>query len=402
MNLNRITGILISAGLLASVSPAHAAGTWSEARNDAMGGTGVASSHYGAAPLVNPALLAEHDENDNVSIILPAVGVRVSDPDNLQNGFDKVQTAWDRLKDEANSGTGALGSIKRFEGALRAVSGDKGRAEAALNGVIALPNPVLPFALVARDWATASVKANVSDRDLAYLGAVQAGLIRPVPADLNQLASRAEGLGALVTEYGVAMALPFKLDDRAFSVGITPKLQRVATYNYNVAINHYDKSDFRNDEFRREENGANLDLGLSTHLTPDWIAGLAAQNLVARSVETKEVNGVRDSFNLRPQVTAGTSWNRDFFTGAVDIDLTPSSGFSSQEKNQYAGAGAEISAWTWVQLRAGYRVDMRHGDNNVFTTGFGLSPLNVVHLDMTGMVGANRNYGAVAQLSYTF
>ncbi|WP_410012207.1 conjugal transfer protein TraF [Sodalis sp. C49] len=402
MSRNGITHILLSAGLLASISPALAAGTWSEARNDAMGGTGVASSHYGAAALVNPALLTGYGEDDAISIILPAVGVRVSDPDNLQDGFDNVQSSWDRLKDDANKGTGSPASIKRFENALREVSGDKGKAEAGVNGVIAVPNPILPFALVARDWATANVKADVSNRDLAYLDAVQAGLIRPVPADLDKLTSRAEGMGALVTEYGVAMALPFTLNDHAFSVGITPKLQRVATYNYNVAINHYDKADFRNEEFRRTENGANIDLGLSANITPDWIAGLAAQNLVARSVETKEVDGVRDSFNIRPQITAGTSWSNGFFTSAIDIDLTPASGFSAREKNQYAGVGAEINAWTWVQLRAGYRADMRHSDNNVFTTGFGLSPFNVVHLDVTGLVGEDRTYGAVAQLSYTF
>lgn len=62
-------------------SPAitFAAGTWSDARNDAMGGTGVASSHYGSAALANPALLTKAQASDNVSLILPSVGVVVSD-----------------------------------------------------------------------------------------------------------------------------------------------------------------------------------------------------------------------------------------------------------------------------------------------------------------------------------
>jgi hypothetical protein len=37
---------------------AGAANTWTEARGDAMGGTGVAAAHYGSGPLINPALLA--------------------------------------------------------------------------------------------------------------------------------------------------------------------------------------------------------------------------------------------------------------------------------------------------------------------------------------------------------
>ncbi|NDL61495.1 conjugal transfer protein TraF [Acerihabitans arboris] len=402
MKRSGITQVFLSAGLLAAIPPALAAGNWTEARNDAMGGTGVSSSHYGAAALVNPALLTGFGDEDDISIILPAAGGRVSDPDNLQDGIDNVQSAWDNLENEVNNGTGTPDSVKKFSNALRDISGDKGKAEAGVAGVITVPNHVLPFALVAKGWAKASVKAKVTDRDLAYLDAVQAGLVRPAGEDLDQLTSRAEGLAALVTEYGVAVAHPFNLAGRDISVGITPKLQRVATYNYNAIINHYDKADFRNAEYRRAENGANIDFGLSANITPDWIAGLAAQNLVARSVDTKEVNGSQDSFKIRPQVTAGTSWSNGLVTGAIDIDLTPASGFASQEKNQYAGVGAEINAWSWVQLRAGYRADMRHGDNNVVTAGIGLSPFGRVHLDVTGLVGNDRTYGAIAQLSYTF
>ncbi len=38
---------------------AFAAGTWYDARNDAMGGTGVASSTWSSAVLANPALMTK-------------------------------------------------------------------------------------------------------------------------------------------------------------------------------------------------------------------------------------------------------------------------------------------------------------------------------------------------------
>ena len=44
MKATLITRCLMFAGLVSSLPAAHAAGTWFEARNDAMGGTGVASS----------------------------------------------------------------------------------------------------------------------------------------------------------------------------------------------------------------------------------------------------------------------------------------------------------------------------------------------------------------------
>ncbi|MCT6953345.1 conjugal transfer protein TraF, partial [Salmonella enterica] len=78
-----------------------------EARNDAMGGTGVASSHYGTAALANPALLTHFGASDDFSLILPSVGAQVSDPDHLQNGVDDVKDAWDRYDNELSPGSAA-------------------------------------------------------------------------------------------------------------------------------------------------------------------------------------------------------------------------------------------------------------------------------------------------------
>ncbi len=58
-------------------------------------------------------------------------------------------------------------------------------------------------------------------------------------------------------------------------------------------------------------------------LDDNWTLGLVAQNLLPRSIETKEVNGVSETFRIRPQVTTGVSWHNDMFTTALDVDLTP-------------------------------------------------------------------------------
>mgnify|MGYP004706820075 FL=1 len=388
--------------LLATALPAaHAAGTWTEARNDAMGGTGVASSGYTAAALANPALMTRHDASDDVGIILPSVGAQISDPDNLRDGLDRVKDNWNRLNDAAGNGNSAERSAA-LKKSLQDVSGDSGHASAGVSAVIAIPNETLPFALVVKGWGQAKARAVVTDHDLAYLDAAQTGIFSPTQDDLNQLTSRAEGVAALVSEYGLAMAHQFTLAGAPVSVGLTPKLQRVDTWNYNVAINNYSTSDFHSGEWKRSESGGNVDIGLAAQLTPEWTVGLTGQNLVARNVDTREVNGLKDTFQIRPQATAGTSWSNGFITLATDIDLTPASGFASDEKAQYAGVGAELNAWDWAQLRAGYRADMRNSENNVFTAGIGISPFNVVHLDLTGMAGTDRTYGAAAQLTFTF
>ncbi|MFY7114687.1 conjugal transfer protein TraF [Enterobacter cloacae complex sp. SHL020] len=401
MKVSMITHGITLALFATALPAAQAAGSWTEARNDAMGGTGVASSSYTAAALANPALMTRHDASDDVGIILPGIGAQISDPDNLQDGLDRVKDNWKRLSDSAGSGNSAAQSAA-LKKSLQDVSGDSGHASAGVSAVIAIPNDTLPFALVVKGWGQAKARAVVTDHDLKYLDTAQTGIFSPTQDDLDQLTSRAEGVAALVSEYGLAMAHQFTLAGTPVSVGITPKLQRVDTWNYNVAINNYSTSDFHSGEWKRSESGANMDIGLATQLTPEWTVGLTGQNLVSRNVSTREVNGLQDTFQIRPQATAGTSWSNGLITLATDVDLTPASGFASDEKAQYAGVGAELNAWDWAQVRAGYRADMRNSDNNVFTAGIGISPLNVVHLDLTGMAGTDRTYGAAAQLTFTF
>ncbi|MCX8956981.1 conjugal transfer protein TraF [Erwinia psidii] len=386
--------------LMAAAGPAIGATAWSEARNDAMGGTGVASSGWAGAALVNPALMTRHAASDDVGIILPGVGAKVSDPDNLRDGIDRVQDAWTALN--ASSGTDARTQAAALNNALRNVSGDNAGAGAGVSAVITIPNETLPFALVLKGWGQAKARTVVTDHDLLWLDAVQTGLVPAGQQDLNQLTSRAEGVAALVSEYGLAMAHQFTLAGTPVSVGITPKFQRVDTWNYNVSVSDYNTSDFHDGEWKRSENGGNVDLGLSARLTPEWTLGLTAQNLVSRDVNTLTVNDRKDTFQIRPQATAGASWSNGVITLATDVDLTPASGFASDAKAQYAGVGAEVNAWDLLQLRAGYRADMRGHDQNVVTAGVGISPFNVVHLDLTGMAGTDRTYGAVAQLTFTF
>ncbi|PQK77148.1 conjugal transfer protein TraF [Pantoea ananatis] len=401
MKAKLLTRSIILALLASAVPSVNAATTWTEARNDAMGGTGVASSGYLAAALANPALMTRHDASDDVGLILPGVGAQISDPDNLRDGLDGVKSTFDDFRDSAGTGNSSR-QAAALKQALQDVDGDSGHASAGLSAVIAIPSDTLPFAFVAKGWGQAKVHTDITQRDLAYLDAAQSGIFSPTRTDIDQMTSRAQGVAALVTEYGIAAAHQFTLGDTPVSVGITPKVQRVDTWNYNVSVGNYSASDFRSGDWKRSESGANVDVGFAAQLTPEWTVGLTGQNLVARNISTREINGITDTFQIRPQATAGTAWSNGVVTLATDIDLTPASGFASDEKAQYAGIGAELNAWNWAQLRAGYRADMRNSDRSMFTAGVGISPFNVVHLDLTGMAGTDRSYGAAAQLSFSF
>ncbi|HDR2513874.1 TPA: conjugal transfer protein TraF [Enterobacter ludwigii] len=401
MNNKLLTQSLIAAGLIAAIPYASASSNGFDARSSAMGGVGVASAHFGAAPLTNPALLATSREQDKISLIAPSIGAQASDPANLIDGFDDVTTAWDNLENALGSGNEAEAAGKLAD-TVAGLAGEHAYASLGLSMVLAVPDDELPVALSVNSWAKGHARPLVSQSDLDYLDDVAKGIIIPGKDDLDKLTSRAEGMAALVTEYGVTVAHPFTLGELPVGVGITPKIQRIETWNYNVAINNYDSSDLRDGNWQHQTMSANIDAGFFASVTPEWMVALSAQNLFENKVKTREINGYQPAFIIRPELTAGTAWNNERVTLSADIDLTPVSNFQYVDKNQYAAFGAELRAADWVQLRAGYRLDMRGNDRRVVTGGVGLSAGEAMQFDLTAIAGRDRTIGGVAQFTFHF
>nr|MBA2814093.1 conjugal transfer protein TraF [Candidatus Pantoea persica] len=85
-------------------SSAFAVGTWYNTRNDAMDGTGVASSTYGSAVLANPALMTRAQPENNVAIIFLFAGLQITDKDNkMVDKVDDISDTVDRYKDVINN-----------------------------------------------------------------------------------------------------------------------------------------------------------------------------------------------------------------------------------------------------------------------------------------------------------
>ncbi|HBP4008612.1 TPA: conjugal transfer protein TraF [Escherichia coli] len=399
MKKNHITRTIIASAVLFSFNAA-AATSYFEARNDAMGGTGVASSHYGVAPLANPALLTKHNSNDDFSLLLPSVGAQVADPDDVSNKADDVKDDWDLFDSAVDNQHGVQQAAANLKHRLQEFRNINADAQVGASAVAAMANDTLPFALMVKSYGTVSVNGKVNDADLDYLDKVANGTITDV--DKNALTSRAFGRAAVITDVGISFAKELETAGQKWSLGVTPKYQRVDLFNYNVTVRDYDKDDFDGDKYHNTKNGFNADIGAYTDLNDNWTVGLVAQNIIPRSIDTKVVNGFKETFKVRPQATAGVSWHNDLFTTALDVDLTPASGFTSDSKRQFASVGAEFNAWKWAQLRAGYRQNMASNSGSAFTAGVGISPFDVVHIDVSGLAGTDHDYGAMAQLQFTF
>ncbi|MEW5560451.1 conjugal transfer protein TraF [Enterobacter asburiae] len=428
--------VVSAAVSLFMANQAVAANTWSEARNDAMGGTGVASANYGSAVLINPALLAKSKPDDDVSVVIPSVGAQITDKDNLRDRIDDISNDIDHYEDVIDSLTpsGILqdpaGTLNQFQGAagdlagqLEDLRGKTARANAGAGIAVSVPTSAVSLAFVTKAYAHARVSSNIDQSDIDYLHNIQnsdafaAGqaaeaLINGSDQLKKNLNSTASGRAAIVSDYGVAIARKFDIGSVPVSLGVTPKLQQTWLYNYTTSIDNYHSDDWKKDKYRTDDTGFNVDAGIAADFGENWTVGLSGQNLMSRDIDTKDVritNGTtgvttnyKDTYQIRPLVTAGVAWHTDLLTLSADGDLTETKGFKSEDDSQYVGVGAEVTPLSWLAVRAGYRADVKGNDSNVFTAGVGFAPMNTVHVDLMGLYGEDQTWGAGVQLGLTF
>lgn len=394
---------------------AGAANTWTEARSDAMGGTGVAAGSYGSAVLINPALLAKAKPDDDVTVILPSIGAQISDKDNLRDKIDdisddvsKYRSTLDNINlfDLLNPASPASRNVSAAAGDLAnqldSLKGKTASGKAGAGIAVSIPNDVLSVAFVAKANARARVSSYIDQGDIEKLRLVEDVPAAALRINPNDLKSKGFGRAAIVSDYGVAVARQFDISGVPVSVGITPKLQKTWLYNYTVSIYNFDSGDINSSRYRNDDTGFNVDAGLAADFGDNWTIGLTGQNLFSRDIDTKKVDGVRDTYQISPVVTAGAAWHNDLVTLTADGDLTETKGFKSEDTSQYVGVGAEVTPLSWLAVRAGYRADVKGNDSNVFTGGVGFAPFSTVHVDLMGLYGEDETWGAGAQLSMTF
>jgi hypothetical protein len=438
VNKKRKLSVVAIAVSFFAANQAGAANTWAEARNDAMGGTGVASANYGSGALINPALLAKAKPEDDVTIILPSVQAQITDKDNLRDEIDNINDKIDGYKDVVDNLTAAqiianpIGTVNQFQSAAKDLAdelvflkGKTAQAKAAAGIAVSIPNDVLSLAFVTKAYAHARVSSNIDQQDIDYLRNIQnntgfavgealGAVVSPNGSEeiTKNLNSTAAGRAAIVSDFGIAMARQFEVAGVPLSLGVTPKLQKTWVYNYTASIYDYKSSDLKDSRYRTDDTGFNIDVGAAVDFGENITVGLTGTNLISRDIDTQDIrirNGrtgdvtnYKDTYQISPVVTAGAAWHNDLVTLSADGDLTETKGFKSEKNSQYVGVGAEVRPLSWLAVRAGYRADVKGDDKNVFTGGVGFAPFNRVHVDLMGLVGEDETWGAGAQLSVTF
>jgi hypothetical protein len=231
--------------------------------------------------------------------------------------------------------------------------------------------------------------------DFSYDDADETNVI--LGQDSLESSVRSSGYG--ITEAGVSLSHTIEdLSYGTLTLGVAPKYQRVDLIDYEASVSAFETSDIRDDMV--VETGFNADLGAlySFGENSEFAAGFVIRNLVSADVEGKS----GETFKIRPVPTAGFSYDNGWISSSFEIDAAKTYGYGRIKDSQFARAGVEIDAFRWAQIRFGYRDDISGGREDVVSAGLGLSPFNVVNIDLAGLYGKNDTYGVALQIGARF
>ena len=403
-----------------------------DVRAMAMGGTGVSAGSTSSAPYFNPALLSAARRKSATAFEITAA-VRAHDPQDLVDDADRVESAFTGVEDAidafnvapagANAQTrAAAGQLAAALGPFRSVFNTVSNKSLEANAfasplTITVPGKDLGWALFGAARADAGARFVGASSDDALLGSYQAAAAQYAatgsPADLAALcaqfgnsgtncdlnepnfASHIDVRGIVVREIGMSFSREFHGRRMNWAFGITPKYQKVSTFDYSV--NPQDEEDIDADTGRKDYSGFNFDLGIAKDLGSGFKAGLVGKNMISRSYDTVLGNKIE----LKPQYRLGLSHHSSWTTIAVDVDLNKSKPIAFEQEAQFLGVGLEFDAWNFLQLRIGYRGDLTGNYDGIPSVGFGLS-LAWLHLDAAVARRGNDEVMGSVQLGLRF
>lgn len=364
---------------------ATAAGIVADGRGNGMGNTGVTTADYLLAPFYNPALTAVYRDEDDFGILAPSIGIQARDTDETLTTLDDLQTTIEEFED---SGFADASIATELNDSLNQLADDKPLA-VSVGGGLAV---AVPFGVISGNFYMRGHAEILAQTDIAADGGNA-----PANVQTRYQNSNVDMLAFGYSEYGLALAKRVKLAGQEFSLGVTPKYQQLTTYSETLNVEDFDLNDY--DESETNKSAFNLDLGVIWFLN-DFRAGVAIKDFFTQEIKTKDKS---DKYSLDTQVTLSGSYATELLTASLDFDVTTQKRFSgSNDDTRFVRIGVEGNAWGWAQLRAGYEMDMEDTLDNSITAGLGISPGDLVSVDIAGSYAGDNQFGLSGNLAFTF
>lgn len=344
-----------------------------DARSAALANTGVASSNLINGGFHNPALLAAQEKDDDFSILIPAVGIRLADPNDLVADIDAYQTA-----ESSGDNAGMIAALNKANGKAVIANGYGGVA--------------MSFA---GDEYAGGLIVNVYTLNS----------LRVTPDFGTPLNSTLDTLGIQVKEIGIPLATKLFISGQKISVGITPKYVNVMTNDASQGLPVADptvEGFLDNPVTQLEDSGFNLDAGAVWGNGHGWRGGIVVRNMISKDYKT--VTG--RTITIDPQIRAGAAYTNKWVTTAFDVDLTENKPVGYESPTQMAAIGLELDVFRTLQFRIGYmhnlKADSTLDKAGAYTAGIGVNIFGV-HIDAAAISNGNENdLGAYVQMGANF
>ncbi len=393
----RLFGGVIATAAALLVSPVRAEGFGIfEPEAMALGGAAVAIASPGAAAFYNPALLAQHDYDEDYGrhgrLYFPSLTLRGS-----QTTEDLYQIDEDQLVDEisaavdlfnanldADSAQQVVAASRDLLSALNSIQGQPLYADAFAGLMISEPGRGQggAFYIAGRSFGDGDL-SGIDEQDLTLLqdyidgldfiaSGGQSGVAHPELFDANglldpsdQLVSTAAAAAAGGLELGVAMAHSFSIDGQSIAFGVTPKLMLLKTFDaeLNVADNRIDTT--RDEQWRRR---LNADVGVAAKIG-DFNLALAVKDVFRHNLQTPQ----GQSIIIDPKPRIGVGYQGSRFKVGVDYDMAMIKPVATGLGSQDLAVGFEWWAHRQVALRFGYKEDLQGNHGTALSAGIGLS-----------------------------
>ena len=277
-----------------------------DTRSMGMGGAGVAVATPDAAPLFNPALLSISKESDKFSIILPTVGVRVADPENLRYSVDSFQngnylttlnnavTTFNNTPNPSNA-TAVANAITQVNTQLNTLSNKPITADGGVATVVALPGKKLGAAFYLNATAAAGGSFKYTDQttltnlsnDVATCGnnpptnPASPACTNVQSFNTSKLTSGIEVKGVTLGEVGVSISHEFTISNQVVALGITPKIVKAKLFDTVILVNSNNQNNSNN---TAEYSFVNFDLGAAKTYDNGWSSGVVIKNLLPQTL----------------------------------------------------------------------------------------------------------------------
>lgn len=332
-----------------------------DARSAGMGGTGVASAHISSAPFYNPAMLAAQRDEEDFALLLGG-GVSAQDNNKLLDDIEAYNNAVD------------TSNVTAYEAAIDSAVGKRLTVQA---------NAFLALGFTGETW---SMAASGNGYVQANVGTTKDGV--------QGIDSTIDFTGVEITETGFSLARKFG----DLSIGITPKVQSVTSYDATALLSNNDDLgdiiDTATTNGKDHGTTTNIDIGLVYKLTENWKVGGVLRNALSEDYTTQANNKI----TLDPQTRAGIAYTGDTITFAVDYDLAKNDPIIiGGEETQYLNAGVELDLADFFQLRGGFSSNTANSaSEDTYSIGLGFN-IFAVQLDIAA-VGNDNSVSGYVQL----